>query len=74
MVKTCDKKYTSLWINVIQTSLEKREYEDDQYENCVLKAEHFKTIVEIGGEERFSGNQSWCQNPCVLYYLLGMFN
>lgn len=71
MIETCDNKYSSTWLNVIRKSLGGSEYEVDQREMCVLKAGHFKEGVEIGGEERFTGEESWCREPCVVQYLLG---
>ena len=73
MIETCDKQYSSTWLNVIRKSLGGSAYEVDQKEMCVQKAGQFKKGVEIGGEDRFTGEDSWCQEPCVVEYLLGKF-
>ena len=73
MVKTCDKKYSSSWLNVIQNSFGKIKYDDDQKELCVQKSGHFKKGVEVGGKERFTGEEMWCQDPCIVQYLIGKF-
>ena len=39
---------------------------------CIQKAGHFKAAVEAGGEENYTGNENWCEDPCVVQYLLGM--
>ena len=44
----------------------------DQKELCVQKAGHFKTVVEAGADENYTGNENWCEDPCVVQYLLGM--
>ena len=74
MVKTCDKKYSSSWLAVVQNSRGKSKYYDDQKELCVQKAGHFKKGVEVGGEERFTGEEKWCQDPCIVQYLIGKFS
>jgi len=71
MVQTCENTYSSSWLNVIKNSLGKSEYEVDQRDLCVQKAGHFKEVVEVGGEDNFSGDESWCKDPCVVQYLLG---
>ena len=72
MVQTCENTYSSSWFDVIKKSFGKSEYNVDQKELCVQKAGHFKRGVEVGGEENYSGNESWCEDPCVVQYLLGM--
>ena len=74
MVQTCENTYSSSWLNVIKNSLGKSEYEVDQRDLCVQKAGHFKEVVEVGGEDNFSGDESWCKDPCVVQYLLGRFD
>ena len=71
MVKTCDNKYSTSWLNVLKNSFGEGKYEVNQKEMCVLKAGHFKEAVEMAGEERFTGEESWCQDPCIIQYLLG---
>jgi len=71
MVETCEKKYSSTWLDVIRRSVGSSEYKLDQKDMCVLKADQFKEGAEIGGKERFTGEESWCQEPCVVQYLLG---
>ena len=71
MKKTCEKRYSSSWLEVIQSSLGKAEYQDNQKDLCVQKAEQFRHGVEIGGEENFTGSEKWCKEPCVVEYLIG---
>ena len=74
MKKTCEKRYSSSWLEVIQSSLGKAEYQDNQKDLCVQKAEQFRHGVEIGGEENFTGSEKWCKEPCVVEYLIGKSN
>ena len=71
MVQTCENTYSSSWLKVIKNSFGKSKYNVDQKELCVQKAGHFKTGVETGGEENYTGNEKWCEDPCVVQYLLG---
>lgn len=71
MKTTCEKRYSSSWLEVIQSSLGKAEYQDNQKDLCVQKAEQFRHGVEIGGEENFTGSEKWCKEPCVVEYLIG---
>ena len=71
MKTTCEKRYSSSWLSVIQNSLGKTEYQDNQKDLCVQKAEQFRHGVQIGGEENFTGSEKWCKEPCVVEYLIG---
>jgi len=71
MVQTCENTYSSSWLDVIKNSFGKSKYNTDQKELCVQKAGHFRQGVEVGGEENYSGNESWCEDPCIVQYLLG---
>ena len=71
MVQTCENTYSSSWSNVIKNSFGKSKYNVDQKELCIDKAGHFKTGVVSGGEENYTGNENWCEDPCVVQYLLG---
>ena len=72
MVQTCENTYSSSWFDVIKNSFGKSRYNTDQKALCVQKAGHFRRGVEVGGEENYSGNESWCEDPCIVQYLLGM--
>ena len=74
MKTTCEKRYSSSWLEVIQSSLGKAEYQDNQKDLCVQKAEQFRHGVQIGGEENFTGSEKWCKEPCVVEYLIGKLN
>ena len=72
MVQTCENTYSSSWFEVIKNSFGKSKYNTDQKALCVQKAGHFRRGVEVGGKENYSGNESWCEDPCIVQYLLGM--
>ena len=72
MVRTCENTYSSSWFDIIKNSFGKSKYNTDQKALCVQKAGHFRRGVEVGGKENYSGNESWCEDPCIVQYLLGM--
>ena len=72
MVQTCENTYSSSWFDVIKNSFGKSKYNTDQKALCVQKAGHFRRAAEVGGEENYSGNESWCEDPCIVQYLLGI--
>ena len=71
MIKTCEKQYSSSWLIVIQKSFRNNQHDSDARGLCAEKASHFKKGVQVGGGDNFTGDDTWCQNPCVAEYLIG---
>ena len=71
MIKTCEKKYSSSWLTVIQKTFQNNKFDLNPKGLCEQKAGHFKQGAQVGGKEKFTGSDTWCKNPCVAQYLIG---
>ena len=74
MINTCEKRYSTSWLTVIQKSFGSSKYDFDPRGLCTQKASQFREGVQISGDDYFTGNATWCENPCVAQYLIGNTN
>ena len=73
MLKTCENTYSSSWFDVIQKNFEGSEHNVNHTAICKKKAWDFKFGVETFAESYYTGQDSYCQDSCIIQYLLGIY-
>ena len=68
MLEICDNTYNSSTLRATSSSGEGNVFDVDMKQLCIQGAEKVRKGVMDHGENNYTGNDSWCVDPCFVDY------